>query len=120
MINSSNAGTSGRLYNRIRYLRKLHKANNTENEESATPQLTQNNDQNYSMDELLYLKSVVINENSMPEILKRLEITRRQRDEMVRSDTIDLMEHFPFFFTCPQLVSENIKMNFCSKIFHHF
>lgn len=106
LINSSNFGTSGRLYNRIRYLRKLNCAKNSENAETANSSTPfQHEGQKYSMDDLLYLKTVVISETNLDEVRKKLEITREHRDELVRKDTIDLMEHFPFFFTRPQLVT---------------
>lgn len=118
LINSSASGTSGRLYNRIRYLRKIHNSKNAVNGGTGVSLPTpQDVDRPYSMNDLLYLKTVVVSENSMAEIQKKLEVTRHQRDELVRSNKVDFMEHFPFFFAHPQLVGQNLNL---PNIFHNF
>lgn len=106
MINTTEKGSSGRLYNRIRYLRKLENQkkllenNNQPIVTQATPQ--------YTMDDLLFLKNVIVTKQNMIEIQQKLEITRQKRDEMVRLDSVDFLENFPFFFACPELVSTKI------------
>lgn len=100
MVHTTNSGKSGRLYNRIRYLRKTHnmKSNETDEVASASPLPIQEDVQNeqYSMNDLLFLKTVVISETNYAQVLKGLETTRKQRDELVRKETIDLIEQFPF------------------------
>lgn len=119
LVNTSSNGTSGRLYNRFRYLRQ--RAKTTENAEvDSIMENSQHESQQYSMDDLLYLKTVVVSIANMAEIRKRLEKTRQQRDEMVRNETHDLMEHFPFFFTCPQLVSEQLNIQILCLLYPYF
>lgn len=55
-------------------------------------------------DDLLYLKSVVVTSESLPEIRKVLDKTRTVRDEMMKNNTVDYLENFPILFICPNLV----------------
>lgn len=116
MINNSGNGTTGRLYNRFRYLRKLDRdvqmKQNTPNSSGATTNETRTNTISHSIDDLLFLKTVVVSANTIDGIRQRLEMTRKKRDEMVKEDTIDYLEHFPFFFTYPNLVRFLLILNF--------
>lgn len=103
LINCTNTGNGGRLYNRIRYLKKLQK--NVQNQASSP--LSQTVDPELSMNHMLWLKTVVVSDNNIEEIRTKLELTRARRDEIVLNDMVELMQEFPFFFTHPQLVSHN-------------
>lgn len=114
MINTTDKGTSGRLYNRFRYLRKLDRDNKAK--EPPTPIAYA---PKYTMDDMLYLKTVVVSDSNVDEIRNMLRITRIGRDELVKNDSIDFLEHFPFFFARPDLVSIITKLNlFLSHFFH--
>lgn len=103
MINITENGKAGRLYNRFRYLRTLE---NRKNIAANQNQISQHSEeQQYSMEDMLYLKTVVVSADTIDEIRKKLESTRQQRDALVKNVEIDLMIKFPFFFTYPQLVS---------------
>lgn len=99
LINNSGNGTTGRLYNRFRYLRKLDRdtkmKQNNPNSSDATTDETRTNAISHSIDDLLFLKTVVVSANTMDEIRQRLVVTRERRDEMIKHDTIDYFEHFP-------------------------
>lgn len=95
------------MYNRFRYLRRLDKAKNPKIPTLQSPPVDEQTE--YTLDDLLYLKSTVVSETNIAEIHKRLQRTRQQRDELVRNEATDLLEHFPFFFAHPQLVSYKIK-----------
>lgn len=101
MINSTEKGSSGRLYNRIRYLRKLDRQT-TEVEAQPSP-VTEA--PQYTMDDMLYLKTVVVSDANIDEIRRKLQITRIGRDELIKNDSVDYLEHFPCFFARPNLVS---------------
>lgn len=103
LINTSEAGTTGRLYNRFRYLRKIDKGKNPDTQ--PLPALPPDEHPTHSLDDLLYLKTAVISNSNIVEVRKKLEKTRTLRDELVRAAETDLMEQFPFFFTHPQLVN---------------
>lgn len=100
LINNVGNGTTGRLYNRFRYLRKLDRdtkmKQNYRNSNGATTDETRTNVISHSIDDLLFLKTVVVSANTMDEIRQRLVVTRERRDEMVKHDTIDYLEHFPY------------------------
>lgn len=117
LINNSGNGTTGRLYNRFRYLRKLDrdaktKENNPSPSDATTADETTADTISHLIDDLLFLKTVVVSPNTIDEIRQKLMITRDKRDEMVKEDTIDYLEHFPFFFTCPNLVSILLVIDF--------
>lgn len=106
MINTSCTGKSGRLYNRFRYLRHIENQKNKNDQVNRSSSvLPQDKSQQYSMEDMLFLKTVVISPENVIEVRKRLERTRKQRDELVKNVETDLMINFPFFFTHPQLVS---------------
>lgn len=55
-------------------------------------------------DDLNFLKSCVVNENNMEEIHSALKRTAAHRLSMMNAMEMDLLENFPLFFACPQLV----------------
>lgn len=119
LINHTGNGTTGRLYNRFRYLRKLdrvEKSKQTEqiNTSSSDTQITNAETARINaapVEDLLYLKTAVVSPNTMDEIRQKLITTREKRDEMVKDDSLDYLEHFPFFFACPTLVSILLVVN---------
>lgn len=114
MINITERGTSGRLYNRFRYLRKLDRENKANEPPAPIVDAPR-----YTMEDMLYLKTVVVSDNNIDEIRNMLRLTCIGRDELVKNDSIDFLEHFPFFFARPNLVSIISKENsFWSHFFH--
>lgn len=103
MINHTKSGSGGRLYNRIRFLEKIQRVN----QNSITPQTPPNENNTYSMNHLLWLKTVVVSDTNIEEIRTKLTLTRAHRDEIVSKDSVELMQEFPFFFTYPLLVRTN-------------
>lgn len=128
-MNKLNGG-SGFLYNRLRYLRRKDRdqckkkpqtvngpeelesteENENQNVSDSNPSEFDSNDdhvtqQSYQMDDLLFLKTIVVNEDNLPEIRKMLRKTLSRRQELLNSEKVNLLEHFPFFFVHPQLVS---------------
>lgn len=55
-------------------------------------------------DELHLLKSLVVNDDNMPLILEKLNLTRSYREELVARPEVELKTYFPYFFTHPHLV----------------
>lgn len=116
MIYASNSGTNGRLYNRFRYLRQ--KSKNIGNENTVPTQTQEDRAVEYAMNDLLWLKTVVISSTNIAEIRRKLDMTRQLRDEIVQKDTVELMQEFPFFFTHPHLVSIIINFFICISFEH--
>lgn len=127
-MNKFNGG-GGYLYNRLRYLRKKEKDKRKNNlqtvseiDESvstadfdnqivvSSSQDTMNNDtatsESYQMDDLLFLKTIIVNEQNMPKIHEKLRETLERRRELLNTENVDMLEHFPFMFVHPQLVSQ--------------
>lgn len=52
-----------------------------------------------------FLKSLRVDENNMGTIKEKLKLTSSYRKKMLSDLSIDLLECFPYFFTCPNLVS---------------
>lgn len=121
-MNKINGG-GGYLYNRIRYLRKKEKDKSKndlqtvhETEESTSivdidKQITINGIQDvsspvsYQMDDLLFLKTIVVNEQNMAKIHDVLRKTLERRRELLNNGNVNMLENFPFMFVHPQLVS---------------
>lgn len=79
--------------------------NTGENNTVPATETQENQNDEYSMENLLWLKTVVVSQTNIALIRKKLDDTRRLRDDMVQKDTVELMLEFPFFFTHPPLVS---------------
>lgn len=52
-----------------------------------------------------FLKSLKVDEKSIGTFKEKLRLTSLYRKKMLSDRTIDLLEWFPYFFTCPDLVS---------------
>lgn len=61
--------------------------------------------ESYQMDDLLFLKTVVVNKKNMPEIHEKLRKTLERRRELLNTEKVNMLENFPFMFVHPQLVS---------------
>lgn len=57
-------------------------------------------------EDLLFLKTSVVNEDTVDIIKLKLKETAKSRLHMMLSPKMDLIEHFPFFYTHPELVSK--------------
>lgn len=119
-------GGSGFLYNRLRYLRKKEKnqlkkkAQPSEEPENIVPNVedetvaenaasTDDGDVTndpYQMDDLLYLKTVVVHKNNLLEIQDILRKTFDRRRQWLCTDKVNLLENFPCMFVDPKLVSK--------------
>lgn len=118
-------GGGGYLYNRLRYLRKKEKnkcKNNlqtvSETEEldieneivASSSQNTTNGDtttsDSYQMDELLCLKTMVVNQQNIPKIHEILRKTLKRRRELLNTKNVNMLELFPFMFVDPSFVSQ--------------
>lgn len=71
---------------------------------AANGQETANAVQENFVNDLLYLKNVVVSNENLDEVRKILEKTRKIRDEMIKDDTVDYLENFPVLFVRPLLV----------------
>lgn len=122
-MNKYNGG-GGYLYNRLRYLRRKEKdkckntlqtVNETEEPTStAENEIVASTSQNamdsdteasYQMDDLLLLKTILVNEDNMPKILETLRKTLQRRRELLDTKNVNMLEQFPFMFVHPPLVS---------------
>lgn len=111
MIHSSKNGSGGRLYNRFRYLRlkertltQPHEETDRQTNDLANDHEKSDGEQENFDDDLLWLKSVVVTNANLDDVRKILEKTRRVRDEMVKNQSVDYLEHFPVLFVRPDLV----------------
>lgn len=55
--------------------------------------------------EILQMKSMIVNEQNMPLIKKGLVKSMQHRLDMLQDGKIDLLENFPYFLSNPELVS---------------
>lgn len=59
------------------------------------------------------LKSTKVEPSNMSTIKEKLKLTSSYRTKMITESSIDLLEWFPYFFTCPALVSSTFDLTFC-------
>lgn len=52
-----------------------------------------------------YLRTAKINSSNMPIIKEKLLLTMDFRKKICENSDINLLERFPYFFVCPELVS---------------
>lgn len=104
-------GGGGYLYNRLRYLRMLKKKEEERNnaETVRTDETTDNTDQvltndNYQMDDFLFLKTTVVSTDNLDKVKEKLKNTIEYRRQLLADEEIDLKEHFPYMFVHPELV----------------
>lgn len=64
-----------------------------------------------------FLKSTKVDANSMEIIKEKLKLTSSYRKRLINDISVDLLEYFPYFFTCPDLVSMAHELN--CYIFSH-
>lgn len=62
--------------------------------------------------DLEILKTLIVNEENMPQIEEKLFLTMEYRLKLLEIMEVDLLETFPYFFTDPKLVCQI----FCVKI----
>lgn len=100
---NNNNGTGGYLYNRIRYLRNK----NAKNSIYSAIEADQPNQSlsEYKISSILFLKTTVVSDKNVEEVQKHLKETLPDRLKMIADGSLDFMEHFPFFFVRPSLVS---------------
>lgn len=62
---------------------------------------------------LAYFKSCLVKEEQ-PELIEKMKKTRMMRSNILLSGEHDIQKTFPFYFTCPKLVSmiKNLKLIF--------
>lgn len=94
-------GENGWLTRRLNYV-KLRRKNldelNISNSIAETNEMTPEED-------LERLKTSIIHKTSRDELVRKLNSTRELRKQMLKIETTDLREHFPFFLAEPTLVS---------------
>lgn len=96
--------------NRVRYVKRSTKDSsadvngNSRSRKSQIPVLT-DGDRLSAESDLLFLKHAVIKNQNPELVIEKLSSTRALRDEKCAEIDKDYREHFPFFFTNPELVS---------------
>lgn len=55
--------------------------------------------------DVAWLKSTITEDKNMETIKEKIKLTSSYRKKLLKDKSIDLLEVFPYFFTCPQLVS---------------
>lgn len=97
--------------NRIRYVKRGDAATNKDHngnfadKNSGTVNVLSDDMKKTAEPKLLFLKHPIIKNLDAELIAKKLDLTRQSRDEMCAKIEKDYREHFPFFFTNPELVS---------------
>lgn len=110
LVNKLNGG-SGSLYVRVRYLRNKSEEmpnNNVINNPGERERVQDDDQLEDARDELLILKTTIVDTANECEIKNILRKTVNIRYRMLNDNQIDLKENFPFFFVKPELVSFNI------------
>lgn len=115
LINKNNGG-SGYLYNRLRNLRSKNRPHRVpaisedENEvQEAMIDLNLNSSNEniqYNMDDLLFLKTTLVLDGNLMEFREKLKSTLTTRQEMLKNKKTDIKENFPCFFVRPELVKQ--------------
>lgn len=139
MLVNKRAGGGGFLYNRLRYLRIRDKNKNKNNLESVSEaeELASSEDtvnqivastsqdetsttttESYQMDDLLFLKTVIVNEQNMSKVKEILQKTVDRRWDLLNTKNVNMLETFPGMFVHPPLVSQFNFIPFHS--FNHF
>lgn len=94
--------------------RKLEK-NKTKNDSISETQLNESAMEATAQADIIFMKSMVINDDVMDLFLQKLNFTRKHRQAMLLDKSIHLKEQFPYFFTNPALV--NLKNFTCLYAF---
>lgn len=105
-------GESGWLNTRLKTIREnLKKLNSNAANDSMNRSLLNQSlaneeiiDDAVAADDVVFLKSLPVSDESMDTILQKLSSTRTYRQKMLLDKKIHLKEHFPYFFTHPDLV----------------
>lgn len=92
-----NARDGGHLGKRIRNFRK--RRSSPEKSKVLLPEKL-----NTIEEDLLFLKTTVLNESTMFLIKDKLIKTAAHRIKMMQSPKMEYIEHFPFFYTNPEMV----------------
>lgn len=109
----------------MRYLRHKDKKENNLQSVGDTEELTSTEDipnqivasqdetcngtessESYQMDALLYLKTAIVNDENMPKIKEILKRTVDRRWNLLNTENVNMLEHFPGMFVHPPLVSQ--------------
>lgn len=79
----------------------------------------------YSIDEAIqdieYLKTTKFDSNTAEIIHEKLKLTVSARQKMLKDESANILEHFPYFFTNPELVklfTIFVNVNFCMVFIH--
>lgn len=64
--------------------------------------------------EVAILRSLLVNEENMLIIKQKLAKTIKLRSRLVNDDNVNLLERFPYFYTCPELVNWNLLIQYLS------
>lgn len=103
--------------------KKIKNANTADRLKNRQPEIN-NNVNNTIEEDMLFLKTVVVSEESLPQIKATLRRSSRERKIMIRPPEMEYIEHFPFFFTNPELVNSYFDIYFLrlchEKIIHVF
>lgn len=101
-VSGDNGWFNARLKNVRVAQRKLAGSDRTSRRISRASGVT---DANYSAaNDVIYLKSLIVSEENMEIFIEKLNSTRNYRLIMLQDKTVNLKEHFPYFFTNPEMV----------------
>lgn len=85
----------------LRIKRGIKKTKNASIEDAEGEQYTDS----FAIKDVAWLKSTIAEEKNMDTIKEKLKLSSSYRKKLLKDKSIDLLEVFPYFFTCPQLVS---------------
>lgn len=111
--------TGGYLDNALKAYNYTTKSRQPQNENVADDFRAIQIDDGYSDDQaendLLFLKSIVVNDRNMEEIKLKLTKTASYRKKLLNKNELNLRVNFPYFYMHPQLVSRLL-----SPYFYYF
>jgi argininosuccinate lyase len=89
------------VLNRLKYLTKKSNKDNQQVTESITEEI---DDEEILKTENMMLKSMVVNNDNMKEIMTKIRRTAKFRANMLKNIEVDLRTEFPYFFSHGELV----------------
>lgn len=95
---------NGWFATRLKYLKQRRNSHQIRNNSNENNNISQSTDATHEVEDMEYLKHVVVDDVSFELIVEKLNSTRKFRQQMLQNKETDMRENFPFFFSHPKLV----------------
>lgn len=89
---------NGWFTTRLKYLKQRRNSQQIRNVSSENNNNSLSTDATYEVEDMEYLKHVVVDDLNFELIVEKLNSTRKFRQKMLQNKETDMRESFPFFF----------------------